>query len=37
MSSIFLAVTAKGNEQYDPKIKGSGSGGLSDGRYQLRF
>jgi len=35
-TEFFLAVTAKGNENYDPSVKGSGSGGLSDGPYQLR-
>ena len=34
---FFIAVSARGNENYDPKIQGSGSGGLSDGRYQIRF
>lgn len=33
---FFIAVTAKGNESFDPGIRGSGSGGLSDGKYQLR-
>jgi VCBS repeat-containing protein len=33
----FIAVTSRGNESYDPKVNGSGSGGLSQGRYQLRF
>jgi len=33
----FIAVTARGNENYNPQINSSGSGGTSEGRYQLRF
>jgi VCBS repeat-containing protein len=36
-TEFFIAVTASGNEDNDPRISGSGSGGRSDGRYQLRF
>ncbi|MCY2976123.1 MAG: Ig-like domain-containing protein [Planctomycetota bacterium] len=33
----FIAVTSRGNENYDPQVTGSGSGGTSEGRYQLRI
>ena len=36
-ADYFIAVTARGNENYDPKVNGSGSGGVSQGRYQLRM
>ncbi|MFN8740790.1 MAG: hypothetical protein ACK5YR_12765, partial [Pirellula sp.] len=32
----FLAVTAMGNQDHDPTIQNSGSGGTSQGNYQLR-
>jgi VCBS repeat-containing protein len=36
-TEYFIAVTSRGNENFDPKISNSGSGGVSQGRYQLRI
>lgn len=33
----FVAVTAKGNEDADPRVADTGSGATSQGNYQLRF
>jgi large repetitive protein len=34
--TYFLAVTVMGNQDHDPTIQNSGSGGTSQGNYQLR-
>ncbi len=35
-TEYFIAVTSRGNENFDAKISNSGSGGVSQGRYRLR-
>jgi VCBS repeat-containing protein len=35
-TEYFIAVTSRGNENFDAKIANSGSGGVSQGRYRLR-
>ncbi|MCC6509042.1 MAG: hypothetical protein IT423_08040, partial [Pirellulaceae bacterium] len=34
-TTYFLAVTSSGNQDFDPSVPGSGSGGFSAGNYQL--
>ncbi len=36
-ATYILGVTAKGNSDYNPDIAGSGGGGLSQGRYDVRI
>ncbi len=33
----YIGVSASGNDQYDPVIPGTGSGGRTEGRYDLRL
>lgn len=35
--NYFLSVTAKGNEDFNPQIDNSGSGGVSQGNYELKI
>ncbi|MEM9589364.1 MAG: peptidase, partial [Planctomycetota bacterium] len=35
--TYYIGVSAKGNTEYDPNIKNSGFGGLSEGEYELRL
>ncbi len=35
--TYIVGVSAKGNEDYDPSIPGTGFGGLSEGEYELRL
>ncbi|RMF42903.1 MAG: hypothetical protein D6753_06420, partial [Planctomycetota bacterium] len=34
--TYYIAVTTSGNEDFDPRIDNTGSGGVSEGAYQLR-
>ena len=35
--TYFIAVTGKGNEDFNPAIDNTGSGALSEGDYQLKL
>ncbi len=37
IGSYFLAVSSRGNDLFDPNVENSGSGGVTQGEYELRM